>query len=238
MLKIDKNKLIRVLKIVLPILLFLFIIIFMSRSCKIINKQKDIIRTQSALNDSLIYITNKKDTFWQKEVITLTPKEIIKEKIKINDSETKKFIEQLENEKKLVSALKMSLETKDSLITDLYLVLEHIIQNDTFKEYEVIDTINNFSYKANVRLFQDIVKMNLKYNYKVDLKTVVTEEDDKYIAKYYINDPNARLIGADFIYIPKPKLSKWGKAKQILIPTIVGLGSYSLGYGTAYLIYK
>jgi hypothetical protein len=243
-----KDKIIKYLLIGLAVLIFILSITTI-RGCKKISMQKRTIETINAMNDSIILVKTKTDTFYQKSVITMHPKQIIKEGIKSNNPETNKFIKDLEKEKKLVSALQIELETKDSKYTDLIELINlqdslngEISENNLDGIYKFSDSITNenknFKYFGEVLINQNNPKLNFNYVYKVKIKSIVTEDKKGYIAKYYLDDPNSSIIGADQIYISKPNLSKGQKAKNILLPTFTGLVGFGLGYGTGQLINK
>ena len=224
-------------KILLLILSFIIIVLIFSlfKSCDNIKKQKLTIQTINALNDSLVLIKNKKDTFWQKQVITLHPKEIKKQDLKSNDNLTNQFLKELENEKKLSAALRLQILVKDSLSTNLVKDTNNInINNLCNQTFLFNDSLDNLIYSGIVDITDDDSKVYLNYTYKLNLKTIVTEDDNKYIAKYYINDKNAIITGADFILIPKPKYTKWDKSKKFIIPFL----SCIIGFCTGYGIYK
>lgn len=243
-----KDKVIKYLLIGLAVIIFVLSMITI-RSCKKIDAQKRTIETINAMNDSIVKKVNGKDTFWEKSVITMEPKQIIKEGIKSTNPETNKFIKELEKEKKLVAALQIELETKDSKYTDLIELYNlqdslngEISENNLDGIYKFNDSITdenkNFKYFGEVLINQNNPKLNFNYVYKVKIKSIVTEDKKGYTARYYLDDPNSSIIGADQIYIPKPNLSKGQKAKNILLPTFTGLVGFGLGYGTGQLINK
>lgn len=243
-----KDKTIKYLLIGLALIVFILSMINI-KSCSKIDKQKRTIETINAMNDSIILIKTKTDTFYQKSVMTMHPKQIIEEGIKSNNPETNKFIKELEKEKKLVSALQIELETKDSKYTDLIELYNlqdslngEISESNLDGIYKFNDSITNenknFKYFGEVLINQNNPKLNFNYVYKVKIKSIVTEDKKGYTARYYLDDPNSSIIGADQIYIPKPNLSKGQKAKNILLPTFTGLVGFGLGYGTGQLINK
>lgn len=235
-----KDKVIKYLLIGLAVIIFVLSMITI-RSCKKIDAQKRTIETINAMNDSIVKKVNGKDTFWEKSVITMDPKQIIKEGIKSTNTETNKFIEELAKTKKLVSALQVEIQVKETKYTDLVKIvklrdsLENEVVNECDAEYDFKDSLiaenKNFKYFGKVFINNNISKLKLNYEYKVKIKSVVTEDKKGYTAKYYLDDPNASVIGADQIYIPKPSLSKWQKAKNFLIPTFTGAVGFAAGYG-------
>jgi hypothetical protein len=240
-----KDKVIKYLLIGLAVIIFVLSMITI-RSCKKIDAQKRTIETINAMNDSIVKKVNGKDTFWEKSVITMDPKQIIKEGIKSTNPETNKFIEELAKTKKLVSALQVEIQVKETKYTDLVKVvklrdsLENEVVNECDAEYDFKDSSiaenKNFKYFGKVFINNNTPKLKLNYEYKVKIKSVVTEDKKGYTAKYSLDDSNASVIGADQIYIPKPSLSKKQKAKNILIPTLTGAVGFAAGYGTSQAI--
>lgn len=242
-----KDKVIKYLLIGLAVIIFVLSMITI-RSCKKIDAQKRTIETINAMNDSIVKKVNGKDTFWEKSVITMEPKQIIKEGIKSTNPETNKFIEELAKTKKLVSALQVEIQVKETKYTDLLRIsdLKDSLNNEIFytdncdAEYSFKDSSisenKNFKYFGKVSINNNQPALKLNYEYKVKIKSVVIEDKKGYTAKYSLDDSNASVIGADQIYIPKPSLSKKQKAKNILIPTLTGAVGFAAGYGTSQAI--
>lgn len=223
---IDKEKIKKVFSIV-SLLIIIILIIALTKSCEKQQKLKHQVETVIALNDSLKLI-KKTDTssIYQKPVITISPKEIIKEGFPIKDQETKKLIEELAKEKSLSAAVSIKLQKADSIIKSIKSKNQ---TEDCYGTYNFIDSTSNLEY--NVLMSVDsLVTLNMSYKYKLSFTALVTEDKKGYKATYKFDDPDINLQSADFLYIPKKPLSKKHKALNILVPTLSGLAGGAIGY--------
>lgn len=203
----------------LLVVIIAILCILLLKQCNDTKVYKGRYQTISALNDSIKAVKIKKDTLYQKEVITLPPKEVLKMVVK--DTSTKKFLFELSKQKDLVAAMRIALQGKDSIITEL--------SKDTseggYWDWDFSGTSGNLAFEGNIKNNSDTNLLKLDYLYTLEVQTTIKEEKDKYIATYKINDNKVTLIGADNIIIPK-KQTKKQKISTILIPMLTfGIGA-------------
>lgn len=215
----------KALKIISGILLVLIIILILSltKSCNTNKQQLAKIQTLEALQDTPV-ITILTDTLiqWKKETITLHPKEISKQGISVKDTVTKKFLQELENQKALVAATQIQLIKKDSLIFSL------VNKKDT-AVIEINNTLANLSYSCKVKI-DDTISIELDYIYKLDIHTKTIKEKDKFVTYLTIDDPKVDLKSANFLVIPFPKEKKGKKIGRWIGGTLGSGLSLGLGY--------
>lgn len=215
----------KALRIVSSILLAAVIILILSltKSCNTNKQQLAKIQTLEALQDTPV-VTIVTDTFiqWKKETITLHPKEISKQGVSVKDTTTKKFLQELENQKALVAATQMQLIKRDSLILSL------VNKKDT-AVIEINDTLANLSYSCKVKI-DDTISIKLDYRYKLDIRTKTIKEKDKFITYLTIDDPKVDLKSTNFLVIPFPKEKKAKKIGRWIGGTLGSGISLGLGY--------
>jgi len=227
---IDKEKVKRILNVVTTIIIII-LIIALTKSCEKQNYLKKEVQTIRAINDTL-KITSKTDTtiVYQKEVITLPAKDIIKEGIPIKDPDTKKFVDLLAKEKQVSAALSLEVIRQDSIIASFK--AKAPIDTNCYATYNFEDsTGHNLTYSGIISI-DSVVNLNLQYKYHLGFISLVKLDKLKkgYQATYKFDDPDIVLHNADFLFIPKPELSKGQKALNILIPTLSGLAGGAIGY--------
>lgn len=227
---INQDKVRRILSLVTSLVIIILLIILM-KSCEKQDYLRKEIQTIRAINDTL-RITSKTDTtiIYSKEVITLPAKDIIKEGIPIKDPNTKKFVDLLAKEKQISAALSLELIRQDSIIASF----KSNAPKDTncYATYNFEDSVGrNLTYHGIISI-DSVVNLNLQYKYRLGLISLVKLDRVKkgYQATYKFDDPSIVLNNADFLFIPKPELSKGQKALNILIPTLSGLAGGAIGY--------
>lgn len=217
-----QNKALRIINSIL-LATVIILILGLTKSCNANKQQLAKIQTLEALQDTPVVMIVT-DTFiqWEKETITLHPKEISKQGISVKDTITKKFLQELENQKALVAATQMQLIKRDSLI------LSFLNKKDT-AVIEINDTLANLSYSCKVKI-DDTISIKLDYRYKLDIRTKTIKEKDKFITYLTIDDPKVDLKSANFIVIPFPKEKKVKKIGRWIGGTLGSGISLGLGY--------
>jgi hypothetical protein len=217
-----QNKALRIISSIL-LATVIILILGLTKSCNANKQQLAKIQTLEALQDTPVVMIVT-DTFiqWKKETITLHPKEISKQGISVKDTITKKFLQELENQKALVAATQMQLIKRDSLI------LSFLNKKDT-AVIEINDTLANLSYSCKVKI-DDTISIKLDYRYKLDIRTKTIKEKDKFITYLTIDDPKVDLKSANFLVIPFPKEKKVKKIGRWIGGTLGSGISLGLGY--------
>lgn len=219
-------------KLVIVILLLMMTVGYCSLSKKNSKEVQQYKNTLSALQDSFKLIELPNDTFWQTEVIPMSPSEIMNSpEYQDLKKEKQKQIEKLSKEKNLLAGIIFELKgtiNPDTLFTSIDSI-------DTLDSLNYADTSGNFQFKEKLIFSKDTVTRVFQAMINLTPEVIITKEKDGVImAKLRIpsDDIHIDIRNSSVFYLRETKQEK-RKRKIIKGLKYTGLGVGSILLGTA-----
>lgn len=198
----------------------------------------------AAINDTLKKSINAQgDTVFTKRAVQFELKELVNsESFKSLSEENKKFYNELQKVKGLVSSTQATINAQAEIIKNLSYGQGVVVtstdvcfQKNSTKTIE--DSTKSLKYKQTFT-FGDKLTYNLKYSYKATIQTSFIRNPDKTISvEYKLDDPNAKMINGQSFIIPFPEVSKLEKFMEKngrwFVPAVSGIlfsGGVYCGY--------
>lgn len=204
------------------------------------DNQKHLEQTVFALNDQIKTIINKDgEIAYTQKMVEYNLKDLIKsDMFKTLPEAQQKLYKELLKTKGLISDLQSVISAQSEIISSIKNPNVVTINGDSIC-FDKKDTINFaedkefFQYKAKVFYDTDL-KLDISYNYKVKINSVVTRNRDGSIdVKNYLSDPNAKITQGLYYHVPDER-TKFGKFMTKIgrygIPTATFIGGMYLGH--------
>jgi hypothetical protein len=176
------------------------LLLLMVNKCNRKGNDKAVKTTQTALLDTATLIKKDKggQTFIQ-ATATVTPKIIIKEKLVMVDTASKRYMKELAKLKGVVAATQITMRIKDSTI-------EVLAEENAYWQWSMYDTTGNFQYTLQMRkdsLTLDSMRLKLKYSYHFAVNTATIKKRNTYTTTFHVDDPNVTLDNSVFVFVPQ-----------------------------------
>jgi len=209
--------------------------------CKRTNStQKKLEQTVFALNDQIKIIIDKDgEIAYTQKMVEYNLRDLIKSDVfKTLPEAQQKLYKELLKTKGLISDLQSVIQAQGVVISNLTNPGVVTVNGDSvcFNKKDTLNFTDDkefFQYKAKVFYDTDL-KLDLSYNYKVKINSVVTRNRDGSIdVKNYLSDPNAKIISGSYFKSPDER-TKFGKfmtkVSRYGIPTATFIGGMYLGH--------
>lgn len=226
------------------ILLMLAIIVLIAMNISRCNKanddQKQLEQAVFALNDEIKTIIDKDgEIAYTQKMVEYNLRDLIKSDVfKTLPEAQQKLYKELLKTKGLISDLQSVIQAQGVVISNLTNPGVVTVNGDSicFNKKDTLNFVDDkeyFQYKAKVFYDTDL-KLDLAYNYKVKINSVVTRNRDGSIdVKNYLSDPNAKITQGLYYHVPdeRTKFSKFmAKVSRYGIPTATFIGGIYLGH--------